>query len=289
MLILPYQLGELRFACCFRVYYRWRTRRATFQPALSSLNREALDSLLKEYGIHILEASASESDVKVLASLLPAETVAACASKMKGRVSKWLRGQCKLPQGQKLLSRGYFACTTGASTAQAVLAYLESQGEHHGYMSRPLPPVFVASYSRTPEDEQRLSASHAVTVLRFHIVLSTWKRRGVFGRPAAEATADCWRRVQRQCPMFIEKVSFVPDHVHLAVQTHPSLSPAKVVVDLMNASQEMMWKDFANSVIRGRVERLWQPGAYIGSYGDMESARIAAYVRKWEAADEDHL
>jgi REP element-mobilizing transposase RayT len=259
------------------------------QPALSRLDRKTLDSLLQEYGVHILETSASQSDVKVLASLLPAETVAAGASKMKGRVSKWLRGQSKLPQAQKLLSRGYFACTTGTSTEQAVLAYPEGQGEHHGYMSRPLPPVFVASYSMTPEDEQRLSASHAVTVLQFHVVLSTWRRKGVFDRRAGEATADCWRQVQGQCPMFIEKVSFVPDHAHVAVRTHPGLSPAMVVVTLMNAAQELIWKDFANSVIRGRVERLWQPSTYIGSYGDLESAKIAAYVRKWETADEDHL
>ncbi len=191
MLIQPYQLEELHFACCFRVYYRWRTHRATSQPVLSRLNRETLDALLQEYGIHILESSASPSDVKVLASLLPVETVASCASKMKGRVSKWLRGQTNLSQEQKLLSRGYFACTTGASTAEAVLAYLESQGEHHGYMPRPLPPVFVASYSRTPEDEQRLSASHAVTVLQFHIVLSTWRRNGVF-EPAGGRSHRQW-------------------------------------------------------------------------------------------------
>ena len=287
MLIEPYQLEELKFACCFRVYFRWRTHRATVQSALSRLNRETLDCLLKEYDVHILEASASQSDVKVLASLLPTESVAACVSKIKGRVSKWLRGELKPSQSQKLLSRGYFACTTGNSTQEAVLAYLESQGEHHGYMSRPLPPVFVTSYVRNPCDEQRLAASHAVTVLQFHIVLSTWKRNGVFGRTEAEATAERWQQVQSQHAMFIEKVSFVPDHVHLAVRTHPSLSPAKLAVLLMNAAQESMWRDSPNSVIRARVERLWQPSAYLGSYGSLESAKIAAYVRKWEAADED--
>ena len=55
----------------------------------------------------------------------------------------------------------------------------------------------------------------------------------------------------------------------------------------MNVSQELIWTDLTNAVIRGRVERLWQPGTYVGSYGDMESAKISAYVRKWEAADED--
>lgn len=205
---------------------------------------------------------------------------------MKGRVSKWLRGRNGSPANNKLLSRGYFSCTTGTSTADAVMAYLERQGEHHGYESRPLPPVFVECYSRAPEDEQRISAAHAVTVLQFHIVLCSWKRNGVFGRAEAEAVANRWRRGQASNQFFIEKVSFVPDHVHLAVNAHPGLSPARIVVDLMNVAQEVMWKEFANSVIRARAERLWQPSAYIGSYGGLESAKIAAYVRKWETADE---
>jgi REP element-mobilizing transposase RayT len=286
VLIQPYQVEELHFACCFRVYYRWRTHRAVRQPGLPKLNQQVLDALVREYNIHILEASATESDVKVLASLLPDESVASGASKMKGRVSKWLPAESKAPQDQKLLSRGYFACTTGSSTRDAVLAYLESQGEHHGYTARPLPPVFVSTYCLSPEDEQHLAARHAVTLLQFHIVLSTWTRKGVFDRSAAEATADVWRQIQRQHPLFIEKISFVPDHVHLAVRTHPCFSPAKAAVALMNAAQELMWKDFANLVIPARVERLWQPSAYIGSYGDLESIKIAAYVRKWEAEDE---
>jgi len=285
MLIQPYQLAELRFACCFRVYYRWRTHRGVSQPALSALTQETLASLVAEYGIHILEASAGQSDVKVLASFGPSETVAAGAGKMKGRVSKWLREELKLPQKEKLLSRGYFACTTGASTADAVQAYLDKQGEHHGYTSRARPPIFVESYALAPEDEKRLSTDHAVTLLRFHLVLATSRRRGIFGREAAQAVADCWRHVQEQHPMFLEKVSFVPDHVHLAVRTHPTLSPATIVVTLMNASQEAMWKGFADSVIQARVERLWQPSAYIGSFGELESAKIAAYVRKWSSAE----
>ena len=59
MLIQPYELDELRFACCFRVYYRWRTRRAKSQPALSRLDCETLGRLLKDYRIHVLEATAS--------------------------------------------------------------------------------------------------------------------------------------------------------------------------------------------------------------------------------------
>jgi REP element-mobilizing transposase RayT len=283
MLLQPYHLEELRFATCFRVYYRWRTHRACAVPALRKLGRETLDALLRDYGIHILEASAGETDARVLASLLPSESVASCASKMKGRVSKWLNDQFMQATKEKLLSRGYFACTTGKSTEDAVLAYLDLQGEHHGYESRPLPPVFVATFAPTDSDEERLNAAHAVTVLRFHIVFSTWGRRGVFGRMEAEAIAASWREVEKQLPVFIEKVSFVPDHVHIAVHTHPGLSPAQIVLALMNAAQELMWTEFSDSVIQVRAERLWQPGAYIGSFGSLESAKISAYVRTWEA------
>lgn len=287
MFIQPYQLEELQIAWCYRLYYRWQTHRARPQPELRGLDREMLDSILQPYGIHILEASSSETDAKVLASLLPTETAAACAGKMKGRVSKWLREQIGHQQApkEKLLSRGYFACTTGESTAEAVSHYLDNQGEHHGYASRVRPPVFVRRYPLTSTDEQRLSANHAATVLRFHVVLATWRRKGVFAQAAAEAMAHGWREIQAQHRMVIEKVSFVPDHAHVAVRVHPSQSPGEIVAALMNASQERMWSDFSDSVIRAGVERLCQASAYIGSYGDLESAKIGAYVRKWEQGE----
>jgi hypothetical protein len=55
-----------------------------------------------------------------------------------------------------------------------------------------------------------------------------------------------------------------------------------MVVEPMNAAQELPWRDFADSVIHAGVERLWQTSAYIGAYGDLESAKIASCVRRWE-------
>ena len=83
MFIQPYQLDELKFAWCYRVYYRWRTHRARSQPALAKLDRATLDALLQPYEIHVLEATTSETDVKLLVSLLPAETVAAGTARPK--------------------------------------------------------------------------------------------------------------------------------------------------------------------------------------------------------------
>ncbi len=282
MRILPYQLEELDFAWCCRVYYRWRTHRGQAQAALAQLDQVTLDAMLQPYGIRILEANADPTAVKMLASLLPHETVAGCASRAKGRVSKWLREIARLQTSQKLLSRGYFACTTGKPTAEAVDRYLSEQGTHHGYASRARPPVFIERYPITPADEQRLSAQHAVMVLKLHIVLSTWRRKGVFGRPEGEAVAARWRQMQHEWQTFVEKVSFVPDHVHVAIRIHPNASPARLVFNMMNAAQDLLWEAFTEPVLRAAVDRLWQPSAYIGSYGNLQSAAMATYVRRWE-------
>lgn len=282
MLIRPYQLEELKFAWCYRVYYRWGTHRTRPQMVLAQLDQVALDAMLQPYGIRILEATADQTAVKMLASLLPNETVAGCASKAKGRVSKWLHEAAGFQTSQRLLGRGYFACTTGKSTAEAVEQYLSEQCSHHGYASRPRAPIFVQRYPITPADERRLAAQHAVTILQLHVVLSTWQRKGVFGRAEGDAVAARWRQMQDEWQLFIEKVSFVPDHVHLAIRIHPKVSPTRLVLNMLNAAQELLFEEFAEPVIRAGIDRLWQPSAYVGSYGNSESAAIAAYVRRWE-------
>jgi REP element-mobilizing transposase RayT len=81
------------------------------------------------------------------------------------------------------------------------------------------------------------------------------------------------------CRFVLLKVSFVPDHVHLAVRIHPSVAPSHLVVTLMNVAQRVAWSEFASDVIQARVERLWQPSAYIGSFGDLATSQLKAYLR----------
>ena len=219
--------------------------------------------------------------MRALVSLAPHDSVSVAASKMKGRISKWLTEQMPA-ESAKHLARGYFAVTCGASAADEIDAYLDRQGEHHGNADRARPPVFVRTYEATPETESVLQTDHAITRLRFHIVLATWRRRGVFGQASGEAVSDRWQQLQTNLRLRFEKVSFVPDHVHLAVTLHPAVDPASVVMAMMNAGQEVLWSQFDRDVIKAGVERLWQPSAYVGSFGDLTSNAISAYVARWE-------
>ena len=51
-----------------------------------------------------------------------------------------------------------------------------------------------------------------------------------------------------------------------------------------DAAQERRQRDFPEHLIVAKVGRLWPNSAYAGSYGDITSPRIQAYVRRWEAA-----
>ncbi len=281
MQIQPYELAELQFAWCNRVYLRSRTHYRKPSPHLANLQLEALAERLQPYSINLLELACDAIEFRVLLSLLPTESVSVAASKTKGRISKWLSEQEPSQPLARSLARGYFAMTAGQSTAGSVEAYLNTQSEHHGYANRARPPVFVRQLPPTDEARQTLQTDHAVTLLRYHVVLATWFRRGVFDEKSAAAVTAHWLSLQRTHGFLLDKVSFVPDHVHLAISIHPTRSPAEIVVTLMNAAQQLMWNRFENSIIKSRVERLWQSSAYVGSFGELSSNAVSAYIDRW--------
>lgn len=279
MFLQPYQPHELRFAYCYRLYLRCRTYRSRPLLPLVELDLPILNSLVCPYDIRVLECASDPTNLLVLASLEPSETISGCAGKLKGRTSNWLREALHLEEPTNLLSRGYFACTVGKSSRTAVEQYLEQQAEHHGYKQRLLPPVFVEQYDLSPEDEARISTKHAVVVAQFHMVLATWRRKGVFGSHQGRRIAAQWRSLQNDRRIALLKVSFVPDHVHIALRLHPSVAPANVAAQLMNSAQEISQRD----LISAGLERLWQPSGYIGSYGNLASPQIRKYIDNWRS------
>ncbi len=278
MNIKTYKPHELRFSFCYRVYFRWRTHKGVPYSVLKELNRSTLDTLTRPYNIRILRIATSDTDVLCIVSLRPNETIAGCASKLKGRVSKWLSATLRSEKPANLLSKGYFACTIGKSRTQTIESYLDKQAEHHGYDRRTRPPVFVEKYELTEVDEKRLSPKHSVVVAQFHLVLSTFRRRGVLGAEDGKRIAAEWRRLQDGRRVALVKVSFVPDHVHIALRAHPAISPAEIAAWLMNSAQEIMLHEMIKEGLNG----LWEASAYVGSYGDLSSGQISKYIENWK-------
>jgi len=180
-----------------------------------------------------------------------------------------------------LLSKGYFACTTGKTRSRVVERYLSLQGEHHGYANRVLPLIFVDQYQLSAEDKQRISPQHAMVIAKFHLVFSTTWRRGIFGSAQGRRIARVWLKIQQELRIALIKVSFVPDHVHVALRSHPSVSPASIAAGLMNSAQQVVVRE----MIQARVNRLWMNSAYVGSYGDLSSAQIRKFIERWSSEE----
>lgn len=280
MRLVPYTSDELAFAYVYHVYLRWQTHRRHQVSALAELDATVLDQLASPYGIHLLACEAMPTESRILISLRPNEAVATAVSKLKGQTAKWVNER----SGGRL-ARGYFGCTSGKSASAAIEAYLAAQSHHHGYSQRLLPPVFVKTFERPMGDETRLESPHAKTLLRFHIVLTTWWRRGTFRAESGQAVSERWRTLEESERFALLKVSCLPDHVHLAVRTHPSVVPGELVAALMNAAQEVVWERFADDAIPARAERLFQPSAYLSSFGDLATPQIEAYLRAWCARE----
>jgi REP element-mobilizing transposase RayT len=140
MQVADYHLQEIQFAYAYHAFLHWRTYRRIAYQQLANLDRNQLHALVEPLGLHVLDCDSRPTECRVLVSLRPPESLSAGASKLKGRVSKWLRQQLGLTGSTTLLARGYFACTSGGSTRERVEAYLDAQGNHHGYNQRVVPP-----------------------------------------------------------------------------------------------------------------------------------------------------
>jgi REP element-mobilizing transposase RayT len=242
------------------------------------LDRQILNALLDSYGLRVLHCATDPTDVLAILSLKPTESISSAASKLKGRVSKWLNEVLNVSEPTKLLSTGYFACTIGKTRKRNVEKYLESQATHHGYDRRLVPPVFVQTYEVSSQDLALISPKHAVVISEFHVVLATRYRKGIFGSSEGRKVSAEWRRLQCAVRAVLRKVSFLPDHVHIAVKCHPSVPPSEIVLAFMNSAQEIV----ANEMVRAGVDRLWECTAYVGSFGDLSSPQIRKYIDNWK-------
>jgi REP element-mobilizing transposase RayT len=98
------------------------------------------------------------------------------------------------------------------------------------------------------------------------------------GSVQGKKVAAEWKRIEVDARFAIVKVSFVPDHVHIELRTHPAVSPVAIVLGLMNSAQEAL----SNELIGAGLDRLWQTTVYVGSYGSLAGAQVRKYIENWE-------
>jgi putative transposase len=262
---------QLHYHICFRTHRRRTVFDDRYRTAALS---EALVDLCKINDIHLIEKDCQPAHVQMILSLRPRQLISDVLKTLKGRSSAILCPAFALTP--PLWARGYLARSAGRVRVQAVKHYLTTQGEHHGYAKRALPPVFRF---RATEPEI-LTTAHSSFDLTHHLVLATRFRRGVFDSKTGEALVTYWIRVAAKHGFAVDQATVLPDHVHLLIRITPKISVEQVALSLMNNGQYCIARHFPWALVEAKIDQLWQPSAYVGTCGELPTALLKAFLRR---------
>ena len=256
-------LSELNWAYQLHYYLCFRTRyRLPFSDA-DQLNL-SLAEVCRRHDYHLLRSKFYSNHVRCLLSLKPQDSISAVVRTLKANSS---------PRAG-FWQTGYLAKTIGRVRIGSVRQYIEDQSQHHGYATRLLPPVF----RYRAEKKIDLDTAHASFDLSYHFVFATRYRIGIFNASLGERLADYWLRVASLRGFAIDRLTVVPDHMHLLIRTAPKMSVEECVLSLLNNGQYFVGKYAPQILVQAGVDRLWQASAYAGSTGEMTTALLKKFL-----------
>jgi putative transposase len=262
---------QLHYLLCFRTNRRRTLFAGNKQMALLS---DWLGEICGRHDYHLLEAEPHTDHLRCLLSLRPNHVISNVIQTVKTNLS---RESCvALALTAPVWERGYLARTVGRARIDAVRKYLDGQAEHHGYSSRLRPPVF----RYVARDPVSLKAAHAAFELNYHLVFATRYRRAMFDSRIGGELGAYWVRVAEKRGFAIDRMSVLPDHVHLIVRTPAKMSLQGCALSLMNNAQQWMAKRFPDALVKEKVDQLWQSSAYAGTCGEVTTALMKWFLRR---------
>jgi REP-associated tyrosine transposase len=274
-------LNTISWAYQLHYYLCFRTRRCR-SVFIAAEHVEALDAALREicerHDYHLLQSKVYPDHMRCLLSLRPAQAISKVIQTIKANSARILGAQYALTS--PLWGRGFLARSVGRVRLSVVKEYISGQAEHHGYDKRVRPPV-----SRYNDGEQAtLTAEHASFDLNHHLVFATRYRRGVFDSALGESLIQYWRRVASARGFAIDRVTIVPDHMHLLVRIAPKMSIEECALSLVNNGQHFVGRHAPEALIQAKIEQLWQASAYAGTTGKVTTALVKAFLSEREEA-----
>lgn len=273
MLLEPLQKISWAFQLHYYICFRTHRCRARFTDRVRV---EAIQATLREicerHDYHLLQSKIYPDHLRCLLSLRPGQSISKVVQTIKANSARLFLEQFAM--SPPLWGRGFLARSVGHVRLGIVKRYIAEQSEHHGYEKRIRPPI-----SRYITQEAiPLTAEHAVFDLNHHLVFATRYRRGVFDSALGKALIKYWLRVGASHRFIIDRVTILPDHVHLLVRIAPMMSIEECILSLLNNGQYFVYKHASEVLIKARIDQLWQPSAYVGTCGRVTTALVKAFL-----------
>jgi putative transposase len=115
----------------------------------------------------------------------------------------------------------------------------------------------------------------AVFSLKYHLVWCPKYRRPVLAKPVDRRLKALLQEKASELGMTIHTLEVMPDHVHLFVESDPTLCVAEIVNRLKGFTSRSLREEFP--FLRSRLPTLWSRSYYAGSVGSVSEAVVRKY------------
>ena len=116
----------------------------------------------------------------------------------------------------------------------------------------------------------------AVFSLKHHIVWCPKYRRPVLVPPVDARLKDLLAEVAASHGMTIHAVEVMPDHVHLFVESDPTLCVAEIVNRFKGRTSRVLRQEFPS--LRSRLPTLWSRSYFAATVGAVSERTIRRYI-----------
>lgn len=116
----------------------------------------------------------------------------------------------------------------------------------------------------------------AVFSLKHHIVWCPKYRRSVLMPPVDGRLKELLAEIAAEHEMTIHAVEVMPDHVHLFVESDPTLCVAEIVNRFKGRTSRVLRQEFP--ALRSRLPTLWSRSYFAATVGAVSEATIRRYI-----------
>lgn len=268
------------FQLHFYLWFKTRYRRPLFQTdTVRSVVHDVLSDVCAREDYHLLDTDIAGDNLRLLVSLNPQQAVAKVANLLKGNVSRQFGlafpTLLKAQNCPTLWARGYFARSSGKVNVERARNYLASQTSHHGYEGNWTKKLTF----RNPDFmSPAFKLEHSLSILNYHLVLATQNRLPLFDESIGPGLFNYVMTIGKKHHFAVDRMSLMPDHMHLIVEAIPSLSAEKCVKAILENTRDWMTKRYTGVLKELDAWNVWQPSFYAGTVGEYSTAQVRQFL-----------
>ena len=125
-----------------------------------------------------------------------------------------------------------------------------------------------------------ISLSHSYGQSAFHLVLVTKYRRKVFYGKVSRKLAEILNEIGSTYNITIHALKVLPDHVHIFISIHPTLSLSRAIQLLKGISARILFSEFPQLKSAVWGDHLWSRGKFFRSVGAVTSEAVQHYIEQ---------